>query len=252
MAAVLKVDSLVKDYRKIIGRGKTRVLKGISFEVNEGDLFGLIGPNGAGKTTLIKILINLIFPTSGSVEVLGLPAGDVATRKKVGYVSEVANFYPYLSANETLFFYGRLSGLPIKFLKERIREVLELVQLSKFSKVQLKFFSKGMLQRLNLAQSLLHDPPFLIYDEPVSGLDPLARIEIRGVLKQLHDQKKTIFFSSHELSEVETLCTHVGLLKEGELKQVGKLDELLQLKQDETKESLEQFFVRIMLGESSA
>jgi ABC-2 type transport system ATP-binding protein len=245
MAAVLQIESLVKDYKKIIGRGKNRVLNGVSLEVNEGDLFGLIGPNGSGKTTLIKIILNLIFPTSGGVKVFGQPVSNVAVRSQIGYVPENATFYPYLTGIETLHFYGRLAGMAGRALDIREWGVLDLVGLSESARVPVKYYSKGMQQRLNLAQALLADPPFLLFDEPASGLDPLARIEIREILLALQKEKKTIFFSSHELSEVETLCTHVGLLKDGKLKKTGRLDELLRLKEG-GKESLEQFFVRMM------
>lgn len=250
MGAVLQVQSLVKDYKKIIGRGKTRVLKNISFDVHEGEIFGLIGPNGAGKTTLIKIILNLIFPTSGEVTVLGRPVTDVAMRRQIGYVPEVSNFYPYLSGLETLYFYGRLAGLRGRELGSRSDAALEMVQLTEAKHVRLRYYSKGMLQRLSLAQALLHEPPFLVFDEPTAGLDPLARVEIREILISLQQQKITIFFSSHELSEVETLCTHVALLKDGELRKTGPLDELLKLKGGAV-ESLEQFFVRVMRGGGS-
>jgi ABC-2 type transport system ATP-binding protein len=245
MAPVLEVRSLVKDYKKIIGRGKNRVLNGISFTVNEGDLFGLIGPNGAGKTTLIKIILNLINPTSGLVTVLGEPVSRVAVRRRLGYVPEFSTFYPFLSGLETLEFFGKLSGLSGKELSWRSYAVLDRVHLGESAHVPVRYYSKGMQQRLSLAQALLHDPEFLVFDEPASGLDPLARVEVREILLKLREDKKTVFFSSHELSEVETLCTHVALLKDGEIKKMGSLDQLLGLREGH-KESLEQFFVRMM------
>ncbi|HBU69856.1 MAG TPA: ABC transporter ATP-binding protein [Elusimicrobia bacterium] len=241
----IEAEKLTKIYKKqhLFSVSRTSGVEELSFSVKEGEIFGLLGLNGSGKTTTIKLILGLLKPTAGGVSIFGsrMPAVDVLSR--VGYLPEVPYFYRYLTAAEILEFYANLSGL--KDGKKLARKMLELVGLSERADKKLSEFSKGMLQRIGLAQSLLHEPRLLVYDEPVSGLDPLAVQEMRGLLLKLKTQGKTIFLSSHMISEVEKVCDRVGILVRGRLVRV-----LEQKEWSQNPGTLENIFVS-HAGESS-
>ena len=231
----------IRDVHKTYPGGK-HALKNFSLEVETGEIFGFLGPNGAGKTTTIKILLGLIKPTSGTVEVLGQDPTKPAARLRLGYLPEVANYYAFMTPRELLTFYGTVCGMPAKLRRERRELLLEQVGIADVADKQLKQFSKGMLQRVGIAQALLHDPDLLILDEPMTGLDPLARLQMRDMILALKQQGKTIFFSSHELSEAEVICDRVGVLKDGELCQCCPTRDMV----GDGEANLERIFLRII------
>ncbi len=218
----VRIESVTKLYA---GAGRP-ALDGLDLAVQRGEVFGFLGPNGAGKTTTIKMILGFFAPTSGSVRVLDGDPQDPATRRRIGYMPEVANYYGYLSACELLAFYGRLCGMAPEAIRRRSGELLELVGLQDAGKKPLRLFSKGMMQRAGIAQALLHDPELLILDEPLTGLDPLARIQLRDIIVMLRKQGRTVFFSSHELSEAELICDRIGILKDGRLCCCGGIAEV--------------------------
>lgn len=193
----------------------TRAVDGLSLKLKAGEVMGFLGTNGAGKTTTIKMMLGLLVPTSGTVKVLGGDPSDPRVRAHIGYMPEVATYYPYLNARELLAFYGGICGLDAKIVRSRTDSLLESVGLADAAKRPLKTYSKGMLQRAGIAQALLNDPDLLVLDEPFTGLDPLARIHFRELLRNLKERGKTIFFSSHELGETELLCDQVAIMKKG-------------------------------------
>ena len=195
--------------------GDVKAVDGLSLTLNAGEVMGFLGTNGAGKTTTIKMMLGLIGPSSGSVVVLGGDPSDPSVRAKVGYMPEIAYYYPYLNARELLSFYGGICGLDSKTVRKRTDELLEAVGLADAAKRPLKTYSKGMLQRAGVAQALLNDPALLVLDEPFTGLDPLARIHFRELMRKLRERGKSIFFSSHELGETELLCDRVAIMKKG-------------------------------------
>ncbi len=203
------------------------VLSDVSLSVTKGEIFGFLGHNGAGKTTTMKILLGLLRPTSGRVDVLGAPAGDVATHSKLGYLPEAPYFYDYLTAEEFLEFYGKLAGMSHDAIQNRIPILLEQVGLQEAQHRQLRKFSKGMLQRIGLAQALIQDPELVVLDEPMSGLDPMGRKEVRDLILTLREQGKTVFFSTHILSDVEMVCDRVGILAKGKMLALGKVEDLI-------------------------
>jgi ABC-2 type transport system ATP-binding protein len=203
------------------------VLDGLSLSVHRGEIYGFLGPNGSGKTTTLKILMGLVRSTSGKAEVLGKPAGDVQARRQIGFLPEGPYFYDYLTAEEFLAFYGRLAGLERAELGHRIDHLLEVVGLTEARTRQLRKFSKGMLQRIGLAQALIHDPELVILDEPMSGLDPIGRKQVRDLILGLRDQGKTVFFSTHIIPDVEMICDRVGIVIKGRLMAAGRVDELV-------------------------
>ena len=216
----IEVKALTKIYRKShLGRvSRTMGIKDVSFTVNRGEIFGLLGLTGSGKTTTINLLLGLLRPTSGESFVLGEKAHSTKVLRKIGFMPEVPYFYPYLTAFEILKFYGRMSE--IDNLNDRVNSIIDLVGLSDRKHKKLSEFSKGMLQRIAIAQSLLHDPEILIYDEPISGLDPLAISEMRNLLLKLKNDGKTIFLSSHFISEVEKVSDRVAILAKGSLARI--------------------------------
>ena len=221
----------VHDLRKTYASGlfwskRFEALKGISFNVERGQTFGLLGPNGAGKTTFLKILMGIIGKSSGNARMLGQPAGSREGRKKIGYLPEQLRMLGHLNAFSALELYGNLSNIPTRVVKEKRDGLLEQVGLSDWGKVRVGKFSKGMRQRLGLAQALLHDPELLILDEPTDGLDPRARAEMRAIINQLSDKGVTVFLNSHILQEVELICDHVAILDQGELKYSGPVEQL--------------------------
>jgi len=223
---------------------KISALNGIDLSVRKGDIFGFIGPNGAGKTTTIKLLLGILTPQKGKIDILAGDPSDTGTRRKIGYMPEIANYYRYLTPAELLAMYGNIFGLNKKLLKQKIKELLLLVGLGKETNRLMGTFSKGMMQKVSFAQALINDPELLILDEPTSGLDPLARINMRDVIKDLAGRGKTVFFSSHELSEIEMICDDVAIIKEGKILESGKLKDIIENKG--TAMTLEQYFLNIM------
>ncbi|HUJ79549.1 MAG TPA: ABC transporter ATP-binding protein [Nitrospiria bacterium] len=220
-------DQLSKQFVVGLRQRKVTALQGLDLKIEAGEIFGFLGPNGAGKTTTLKILMGLIHPTSGRASLLGKPLGDVGVKQQIGFLPESPYFYDYLTADEFLLFYGQLFGMPRAELKCRIDELLTLVGLANSRSLRLRRFSKGMLQRVGLAQALINDPKLVMLDEPMSGLDPIGRKEVRDLILHLKEQGKTVFFSSHILSDVETICNRVGILINGRLREVGSVEELL-------------------------
>jgi len=240
---VIDVDDLHAAYGK--GRNRQEALRGISFQVNPGECVGFIGANGAGKSTTIKTLMGFRFPASGRVNVFGLPAGKPECRRRIGYLPEVAMYYPFMKAKELLDLYGGLSGLRRAERRACIGPLLEQVGLSGKEDALLGTFSKGMQQRLGIAQSLIANPDLLIYDELSSGLDPEGRHDLRQVLLGLKNEGKTIFFSSHELSEVEALCDRVLIIHRGRILQSSSVADL---RTASGGFSLEEHFLRLVRG----
>ena len=224
---ILKVEGLAKTFRKPFSRKKVEAVKGVSFVVERGEIFGFLGPNGAGKTTTIKMLVGLISPTRGQASIFGRKAPSPQAMERVGFLPENPYIYPYLTPREFVTLCGRLSGLSGARLKERVTEVLERVGLTYAMDRAVRSLSKGMLQRAGLAAALVHDPELLILDEPMSGLDPVGRKEVRDIIVAEKRANKTVFFSSHILSDVELLCDRVCILRRGEVVVSGAIKELL-------------------------
>ena len=223
----IQADSLRKTYTEgTVFRKKFEALKGITFQVNKGEAFGLLGPNGAGKTTFIKVLLGIIRKSGGNASLLGYPAGSRAGRKLVGYLPEHLRVPSHMTGYTALECFGNLANIPNRVIREKRDKLLETVGLSGRGKDRVSKYSKGMVQRLGLAQSLLNDPQLLILDEPTDGLDPAARAEVRKIIKNLTEQGVTIFLNSHLLAEVESTCDRVAILNQGELKYFGSVSEI--------------------------
>lgn len=222
--------------------GDVRAVDNLTLSLGTGEIMGFLGANGAGKTTTIKMLLGLIRPTSGTVSVLGGDPSDAKVRAKIGYMPEIAYYYPYLNARELLAFYGGLCGMDGKTIRARTDELLETVGLADAAKRPLKTYSKGMLQRAGIAQALLHDPDLLVLDEPFTGLDPLARIHFRELMHRLREQGKSIFFSSHELGETELLCDKVAIMKAGRAVYQGPVRQLA----GDGEKNLERLFLDVL------
>lgn len=220
---MLKVSNLVKDYSTGFFKKQVRVLKDVSFEVNKGEIFGFIGPNGAGKTTTFKSILNFVSITEGKIEINGIPNTKNELKTYIGYLPENPYFYDYLTGEELLNYMGNLHSIEESTLKTRVNELLEKVNMTHAKKLQLRKYSKGMLQRIGVAQSLINDPAFLILDEPMSGLDPIGRREIRDLILEQKNKGKTILLSSHILSDVESLCDRVGVILNGVVVKIGAL-----------------------------
>jgi ABC-2 type transport system ATP-binding protein len=228
MSAAIRTRELTKDYTTGFWRPRPyRALDRLSIDVPAGEVFGFLGPNGAGKTTTLKLLMQLIFPTAGEAEILGRPVGDVAVRRRIGYLPENPYFYDHLTAEELLDYYGRLLDVPAADRRARVTRTLDRVGLGAERRMQLRKFSKGMLQRVGIAQALLNEPELVILDEPMSGLDPLGRRDVRSLILRLRDRGCTVFFSSHVLSDAEALCSRVAILAKGRLVKAGRLTEML-------------------------
>jgi ABC-2 type transport system ATP-binding protein len=225
--AAIRTRALSKDYLVGFWRPRPyRALDSLSIDVAPGDVFGFLGPNGAGKTTTLKLLMQLVFPTSGEAEILGRPLGDIAVRRRIGYLPENPYFYDHLTAEELLDYYGQLFGMNSAERRQRIPATLDRVGIGAERRLALRKFSKGMLQRVGIAQALLNDPEVLFLDEPMSGLDPLGRRDVRALMLELRDQGRTIFFSSHILSDAEALCSRVAIVAKGRLAASGRLADL--------------------------
>jgi len=227
VTAAIRTRELSKDYLVGFWRPRPyRALDRLSIDVAPGDVFGFLGPNGAGKTTTLKLLMQLVFPTSGEAEILGRPLGDVSIRRRIGYLPENPYFYDHLTAEELLDYYGRLFGQSAADRRQRVGKTLDRLGIGAERRLPLRKFSKGMLQRVGLAQALLNDPEVVFLDEPMSGLDPLGRRDVRALILELRDQGRTIFFSSHILSDAEALCTRVAIVAKGRLAASGTLADL--------------------------
>ncbi len=230
----LEMQNLTKDYTVGFWRKRpVRALNDLSLQVGMGESFGFLGPNGAGKTTTLKILMRLIYPTSGTARILGAPLDDMTMRARIGYLPEQPYFYDYLTARELLLYCAKLFGLNKTDALKRTGELLRQVGLSEAADKQLRKYSKGMLQRAGLAQALINDPDVLFLDEPMSGLDPLGRREVRDLIAGLRANGKTVFFSSHVLSDVEALCDRVAIMNKGCLIESGKLSDILKSRTNE-------------------
>lgn len=223
----IETINLEKTYAVGFWRKTPRVaLRPLNLTVAEGEVFGFLGPNGAGKTTTLKLLMGLVFPTGGTARILGKDINDSAIKAQIGFLPEQPYFYDYLTAKELLEYYAQLSGMESKERGRKVEAMLERVGLKDAARVQLRKFSKGMLQRVGLAQAILHDPRVVFLDEPMSGLDPMGRREVRDLMEELKQQGKTVFFSTHILSDAEALCDRVAVIHQGELRGVGHVAEL--------------------------
>src|SRR5947209_5296107 len=225
--AAIEILGLEKTYTVGFWRKKpTHALRPLHLKVEEGEIFGFLGPNGAGKTTTLKLLMGLVFPTAGSARILGMEVNDPRMKAQIGFLPEQPYFYDYLTARELLEYYGQLSGVASKDRSRKVNEVLQRVGLPDAAGTQLRKFSKGMLQRVGIAQAILHDPKVVFFDEPMSGLDPMGRREVRDLMEQLKHEGKTVFFSTHILSDAEALCDRVAIIHKGELRGEGAVEEL--------------------------
>jgi len=230
---VIETHNLTKVYRDFWGRQKVRALKALDLEVRRGEIFGLLGPNGSGKTTTIKLLLGLLFPTSGRALVFGKDASDVGKNERIGYLPEESYLYKFLNAEETLDFYGRLFNIPAKERRERVNRLISEVKLDWARRRQLKEYSKGMTRRIGLAQALINDPELILLDEPTTGLDPMGSREMKDTILRLRDEGKTVLLCSHLLPDIQDVCDRIAILHSGELKELGRIDTLLTV-QDET------------------
>jgi ABC-2 type transport system ATP-binding protein len=226
----IETRDLSKTYRDgWFGRRRVPALAGVSLGVARGEIFGLLGPNGAGKTTLIKVLLGLVHKTAGEADLLGRPAGDIEARRHIGYLPEQHRIPHHLTGNTALEYYGRLSNMSMSDIRKRRPELLEMVGLRRWGRTLVRKYSKGMTQRLGLAQAMLHDPDLLILDEPTDGVDPVGRAEIRDILGRLKSQGKTIFLNSHLLQEIELVCDRVAILGHGKVRRIDSVEGIRRL-----------------------
>ncbi len=224
---VVRLEHVVKDFRPGFGLRRKRVLHDVTFEVNEGEIFGFVGPNGSGKTTTLKVLMGLIRPTAGSASILGRDVGESEFRDQIGFLPENPYFYPFLTAREIIDFYARLTGVSRAVRADRVDALLARVNLSHAADARLRTFSKGMLQRVGVAQALVHDPKVVFLDEPMSGLDPLGRKEIRDLILSLRAVGKTVLMNTHILHDVEMICDRVAIIVKGRVRHQGRIEEFL-------------------------
>jgi ABC-2 type transport system ATP-binding protein len=236
VASAVRCEALQKTFVGGLLRRKVHALRGATFSVERGEIFGFVGPNGAGKTTCLRILMGLVFPTAGKAEVLGHAPGDVRAKRRVGFLPENPYFYEYLTARELLDFVGRLFGLDRSERARRAADLLERAGLAEAADRRLRSHSKGMLQRLGVAQALIGDPELLVLDEPMSGLDPIGRKDVRDLIAAQRERGRTVFFSTHILPDVVELCDRVAIIVRGEVRRVGPIDEM--------RDGLEQALVR--------
>jgi ABC-2 type transport system ATP-binding protein len=228
MAAAIETENLTKDYLVGFWRPRPyRALDGLTLSVDQGEVFGFLGPNGAGKSTTLKLLMQLIYPTAGVARILGKAVGDVEVRRQIGFLAENPYYYDYLTAEEVLTYFARLLGVDGAEVARRVAAILDEVGVGAERRLKLRSFSKGMLQRVGLAQALINDPAVVFLDEPMSGLDPLGRRRVRDLILRLRAKGTTVFFSSHILSDAETLCTRVGIMAQGTLVASGRVSEMV-------------------------
>jgi len=227
MKPVLETRLLTKIYRSPVAQKKVKAVDGLSVAVVEGEIFGFLGPNAAGKTTTIKMLTGLLRPTSGESLIFGEKLGNTSLMMRVGFLPEQPYFYPYLSGAELLDFCAQIFGMHADKRRVRVEKLLEMVDLGHAGRMRMSSYSRGMLQRIGLAQALINDPDLVILDEPLAGLDPVGRRDVRDIILKMKEEGKTVFFSSHILPDVEMICDRVGILINGKLMSVGRLDELL-------------------------
>jgi ABC-2 type transport system ATP-binding protein len=227
---VVETRNLSKVYRDFWGRQKVRALKALDLTIHRGEVFGLLGPNGSGKTTTIKLLLGLLFPTTGRALVFGRDASEVTKNERIGYLPEESYLYKFLNAEETLDFYGRLFDMPPDVRRQRARDLIHEVGLDRDKRRQLKEYSKGMTRRIGLAQALINDPELILLDEPTSGLDPLGTRWMKDLILKLKARGKTVLMSSHLLADVQDVCDRIAILHQGELKELGRVDSLLKLR----------------------
>jgi ABC-2 type transport system ATP-binding protein len=237
---ILSIENLRVEYRSPESGLKVAV-KGLTLSVNRGEVFGFLGPNGAGKTSTMNVLLGFVQPSGGRATLFGVDARDPKSRERIGYLPELTYYYRFLSIEELLRFYAKIFRIPRAEADRRIDELIKLLEMDHARKRQIKTYSKGMQQRAGLAQALINDPDLLILDEPTSGLDPLGRMQVRSIIQRLKDKGKTVFFSSHELGEVESICDRVAIMNQGELKAEGRVAQLLGHNQN-----LEQVFLSII------
>lgn len=237
---MILLDNVTKKYPTTITKTVTAV-RNLSLEVKEGEVFGFLGPNGSGKTTTLKMLLGLVKPSNGIVKLMGQDPTSYKSREKIGYLPENPYFYSHLTGKELLEFAGNLYEMPHSKINEKIDYLLNLVSLKGKENIPLRGYSKGMLQRIGLAQALINDPELVLLDEPMSGLDPIGRFEVKNIILDLKKQGKTIFFCSHILSDVEKICTDIAIILNGEKIEGGKIDEVMK-----GKDSLEEYFIRII------
>jgi len=243
MEATLSIESLRVEYpSRDLGEGTKVAVNGLTLSVGQGEVFGFLGPNGAGKTSTMNVLLGFVPPTSGTAHIFGVDVREPIARQRIGYLPELTYYYKFLTAEELLRFYAGIFGIPTAETERRIDAVLKLVELDHARKRQIKTYSKGMQQRVGLAQALINNPDLLILDEPTSGLDPIGRMKVREIIQRLKGEGKTVFFSSHELGEVETICDRVAILHQGELKTEGRVSDLLR----EHGTNLEQIFLKLI------
>ncbi len=241
--AVIGIRELSVVYRgRGTGQPDRQAVKNLSLAVQPGEVFGFLGPNGAGKTTTMNVLLGFVNASSGEARLFGTDVREPIARQRIGYLPELTYYYKFLSAEELLRFYAKIFKIPKLETERRIDAVLKLVELEQSRKRQIKTYSKGMQQRVGLAQALINDPDLLILDEPTSGLDPIGRMKVREIIQRLKSEGKTVFFSSHELGEVETVCDRVAILHQGELKVEGRVSDLAKKHQC----SLEQLFLKVI------
>ena len=245
----IEIENLSKSYPYGFLQLKTKKsLENLTMQVQHGEVFGFLGPNGAGKSTTIKLLMSIIFPTSGSAKILGRSISDIEMHRDIGYLPEQPYFYDYLTAAEVLDYFARFHELRASERQERVQRTLKKVGLDTAKKIQLRKYSKGMLQRVGLAQAILHDPQVVILDEPMSGLDPIGRREVRDIILELKRDGKTVMFSTHILSDAEMLCERVGVIVGGKLQGIGAPGEMVGMKAH----GMEILFTRAMAGNESA
>ena len=224
---IIETRSLTKVYRDFWGRPKVRAVKALDLQIRRGEIFGLLGPNGSGKSTTIKLLLGLLFPTSGQALVFGKDATNVSKNERIGYLPEESYLYKFLNAEETLDFYGRLFNMSAAKRRSRTQQLINMIDLDWAKRRQLKEYSKGMTRRIGLAQALINDPDLILLDEPTTGLDPIGTREMKDLIIKLREQGKTILMCSHLLADVQDVCDRIAILHQGELKELGRVDDLL-------------------------
>jgi len=243
MTAVLRTENLRVEYKSRELKQQTKVaLKGLNLTVQQGEVFGYLGPNGAGKTTTMNVLLGYVNATSGAAYLFDVNTREPIARQRIGYLPELTYYYKFLTAEELLRFYARIFEIPSAETEKRIDQLLKLVELDHARKRPIRTYSKGMQQRAGLAQALINNPDLLLLDEPTSGLDPLGRMKVREIIQRLKNEGKTVFFSSHELGEVETICDRVAIMYQGELKVEGRVTDLVK----EFQCNLEQVFLKVV------